>query len=100
MRWQSKQHHSPAVGQQRTKSAWLWWPKCINDEYKWLETAHWIEEYVEGIDFSPGCIRCMDCISYPPMPTCVYWRAKEWYDPAIGRPVRNSQGEIVAHCKP
>lgn len=40
MRWYLKQPDDPIVyGQKRTIEKFLWWPKTINYEVRWLERA-------------------------------------------------------------
>lgn len=38
MRWQH-----PNADEERTRTAFLWFPKRIGDESRWLERATWIE---------------------------------------------------------
>ena len=38
--------NAPYHGDIRTKSKYLWFPKMIHREFRWLERAKWIDEYV------------------------------------------------------
>lgn len=43
----------PVVGSKRTRLAFLWLPKTIADETRWLEIAMWEEEYMLVEDKKP-----------------------------------------------
>ena len=43
MRW--KKHQPPVDGTLRVRNEFLWFPKTIGDETRWLETAEWEERY-------------------------------------------------------
>ena len=43
MRWPEKR--SPKDGDRRHRRGFLFWPKCIAHEWRWLEWAEWTEEY-------------------------------------------------------
>lgn len=45
MRWSSKP--KPEIGDCRVKVAFLWLPKKINNEWRWMEWAAWEEQYDE-----------------------------------------------------
>lgn len=38
----------PKPNEQRLKQRFLFFPKCINNEYRWLEKATWAQVYVKG----------------------------------------------------
>ena len=45
-------------GEVRERSAFLWWPKEIAGESRWLERARWTEQYLvkmcpPGVDWEP-----------------------------------------------
>lgn len=40
----------PPAGDGRIESRYLWWPKRIGDETRWLEWATWEEEVVHWVD--------------------------------------------------
>lgn len=48
MRWNAE---LPEVGETRKRRKFLWWPKTINGETRWLEVARWEEVY--GRDYPP-----------------------------------------------
>lgn len=70
MRWGKEQK----VGDIRHRDGFLWLPKRIGDEWRWLEWAAWKEEFVEGFDLSPGASE------FASLTECVYWRRTEWID--------------------
>lgn len=37
--------HKPSPGTTRRKFGFLWLPKTINNQIRWLEWAHWSEKY-------------------------------------------------------
>jgi len=46
--------HHPKLGDTRIKSGFLFLPRCINHETRWLEKATWQERYGEYLSFGPG----------------------------------------------
>lgn len=40
MRWNNPSHMTT-----RIRSGFLWFPKCIEDETRWLEKARWAQQY-------------------------------------------------------
>jgi len=52
MRWNDPE--PPKIGDHRTCSGFLWWPKKIWRETRWLENATWSQEY-EHEQFYDGC---------------------------------------------
>jgi hypothetical protein len=40
-------YKGPVIGDRRTRKGFLFFPKIINEIFKWLETAEWEEEYQE-----------------------------------------------------
>jgi hypothetical protein len=65
MRWKLKY---PERGETRQKSAFLFFPKTINGERRWLEFATWLEVYGELDDDMPESLGWGGS----------YWEAKEW----------------------
>jgi hypothetical protein len=49
MRWKEKPRFNN--GDRRLRTAFLFFPKTINGETRWLETASWIEKYFMWEDF-------------------------------------------------
>lgn len=49
MRWKRPRHES-----ERTVTAFLWLPKRIGDETRWLERATWLERYDAEAYVMPG----------------------------------------------
>lgn len=45
MRLQINRGRQPQEGETRICKAYLWLPKRIGDEWRWLETATWRQEY-------------------------------------------------------
>jgi hypothetical protein len=43
MKW-----YYPTNGQKRHRKGFLWLPKTIQSEKRWLEYAEWTEEYIAG----------------------------------------------------
>jgi hypothetical protein len=39
----------PTHGTTRSIRKFLWFPKCLQDEWRWLESANIIQRYVEGM---------------------------------------------------
>ncbi len=62
------------VGDIRTVTKFLWFPKVINRELRWLEIGEWTQRYREAI--SPTARG--DC--YSPGDECVYEWVDEWVD--------------------
>ena len=54
---------NPEHGTERIMIRFLWWPKTINGETRWLETTSWREEWVRGSRVSA----CGD-----------FWKGREW----------------------
>ena len=46
MRWIKRAPPQPKIGEHRSVSGFLWTPKTIGDETRWLERASWTEQYV------------------------------------------------------
>ena len=45
MKWTLKPYRPhPTMGTRRTVTKFLWFPKCISRECRWLERATWTEE--------------------------------------------------------
>lgn len=51
----------PRIGDQRVVTKFLWFPKNINGENRWLERASWVESWVRMMDNS-------------------WWEPKRWVD--------------------
>jgi len=43
MKWKAKP--KPKVDDTRKKTRFLFFPKCLDNEWRWLEKATWIQEY-------------------------------------------------------
>ena len=43
-----KRKRQPRLGESRTMRKFLLFPKTINSETRWLETATWVEMYTPG----------------------------------------------------
>jgi hypothetical protein len=43
MKWQKKQR--PSYGETRTKTGFLWFPVCLEGEWRWWERATWEERF-------------------------------------------------------
>ena len=55
------------IGAKRTKSKFLWFPKWIKGDYRWLENATWEDEYYD--------------VYYHDGPFCGgMWIARRWID--------------------
>ena len=54
MRWKKKQIYKPTVGDIRSISKFLWLPKTLDEETRWLERVVYSQEYRElrGYDYS------------------------------------------------
>lgn len=50
MRWKDKPFipRLPVVGETRVVSRFLWWPKWLDFETRWLERADIVQRFVEG----------------------------------------------------
>lgn len=48
MRWRAEP--KPKDGEERVISAFLWWPRTIGGETRWLETASW-RQWLEACFF-------------------------------------------------
>jgi hypothetical protein len=62
-------------GERRTKRAFLWLPKLIGDEWRWLEMASWVEEAKS--DYAAFCVP----VPPPSIADLIYplkWQAVEW----------------------
>jgi len=55
MRW--KGEPVPVRGQSRIRHVWLLFPRCINDEWRWLERAG-IEQVYDWVGPYPGWEDC------------------------------------------
>jgi hypothetical protein len=70
MRWKPKPEHK--AGDMRIKSGFLFFPKCLQGEWRWLEDASWGQElvvthgYVGGLDGTPE------------ETTYIYWQSIRW----------------------
>ncbi len=49
MRYIFSPHPRPKIGDKRNVRGFLWWPKFIDGEVRWLESSGWVEVY-ECID--------------------------------------------------
>jgi len=45
MRWHKKIRKTPARGTERERSSFLFWPRTINGETRWLERATILQRY-------------------------------------------------------
>lgn len=58
MRWKRKLPLHYRIGESRTKNKFLIFPKCINNEWRWLEKTSWIQsvktKYHGGFDYTVG----------------------------------------------
>jgi hypothetical protein len=45
MRWKEPEPNGPKWGDRRMKTKFLLFPKCMRGEWRWLETAYWMQEY-------------------------------------------------------
>ena len=67
MKWQARYFNKMCEGDIRSKQRFLFWPKCIQHEWRWLEHARWEEE----ASYDP---------LYPPGATFWAWRPTQWVD--------------------
>lgn len=56
MRWRKCQTQYPSDGESRIIRKFLWWPKCIGNEYRWLEFVRIRQHYVAS--FFTGDLLC------------------------------------------
>ena len=61
-----KHQPRPSFGTTRTRTKFLWWPKRIWNETRWLERATWREEYLKIWDGGDWYYE--------------EWRKNEWID--------------------
>jgi len=54
MRYHFKPTSYPRAGEERIKTAFLFFPVCIDEEIRWLETATWKEMYFMGNMYVSG----------------------------------------------
>jgi hypothetical protein len=52
MRWKKKPE--PKIGDRRIRARFLFWPKTILGETRWLEWAKWEEEYATRLEYWYG----------------------------------------------
>jgi len=45
MRWKRREKSNPDVNEKRAVTRFLWWPTCLNDEWRWLEYAKIIQQF-------------------------------------------------------
>ena len=45
MRQPERKLYTIPTGTKRRKSGFLFIPRCINGEYRWLENASWVQKY-------------------------------------------------------
>lgn len=48
MRWRKCYKRLPRDGEERTIRKFLWLPKCIGNEYRWLESVEVQQHYIAG----------------------------------------------------
>jgi hypothetical protein len=71
MRWKRKIVQYPKIGDIRIKKRFLWFPKCLNDEYRWLCVSSFTQEYI--------------IVKRPIVDTRVWipvgiWRSRKWVE--------------------
>ena len=66
MKWMKRERECLRAGTVRTKSGFLLFPKCINDEYRFFEHATWKEQFHIGMIFRT-----------------TWWEAIEWVDDSV-----------------
>lgn len=44
----------PALGETRVRTRFLWWPKELGGEWRWLERASWVQLRVQVTSLTPG----------------------------------------------
>lgn len=71
MRYKFKTKPPIVAGSRRVKTRFLFLPKTINRETRWLERATWREEVMKVMDHTNTSWR----VSYT-----LAWRAVEWID--------------------
>lgn len=87
MRWNSA--HDPECGDIRHRTAFLWWPRCIDNEWRWWERATWTEKWFgylgcwREMSFQPRLrvIRRFESVPQPPPVLDDRW----WDQPAWAR---------------
>lgn len=53
MKWKQKEYKNrEMMGQKRTVTKFLWFPKTLNSETRWLEVATWSEEYRQFVAYA------------------------------------------------
>ena len=62
------------VGDTRFKTGFLFFPKCLNGEWRWLESTIWIQETYLGTGLCADG-PCMDVLR---------WRSTDWADHRAG----------------
>jgi hypothetical protein len=69
-RWEDEMRKKlPDLGALRRRSGFLWLPKTIGGERRWLEWTRWEQEYWAWGIRMDSCVR-----------TGGYWRDSEWVD--------------------
>lgn len=68
-KWKSKVRNPDSyIGQERLRVGFLFWPKKLDDQWRWLGFEEWIEEYQQWRDYVPELGSC----------DVVGWRAVGW----------------------
>jgi len=62
MKWKRKPKNNGT--NLRRKKRFLFWPKCINDEWRWWEKAEWMEKYISFVSGNGSKIK--------------YWESDFW----------------------
>lgn len=47
MRWKKRKEIRPDIGDTKIVEKFLWWPACLNDEWRWLERVVIEQEFRE-----------------------------------------------------
>jgi hypothetical protein len=68
MRWAIPKIDKPQIGDKRTLIKYLFFPKCLDGRWRWLEFAMIEQEYTRWISIAPEC---------RPIPV-VGWRDLRW----------------------
>lgn len=71
MRIKAKAEPQPQEGDARTKTGFLWLPKKINEEWRWLERATWIQVCMRLPTLMPEP-------TYTRRETHLQWVSTEW----------------------
>lgn len=72
MRWKNRPAKmSPLIGETRYRSDFLVFPKCIGDNWRWLEYATWEQKLILVHSFAP---------EIPPDMLFKSWRNTAWID--------------------